>query len=179
MWEKLIENSKQGDKEATKEVIVRLKPLVISSIKRYYYNIAQYEDLIQDGNLAILEAINTFDSSKGIHFLGYIKVTLKYLYLNKHRIKATVSLNEPIGDDNMEMMDLLKDEAPSPLDEIISLEDMEELNRLLNILTSRQREVIILYYIENISIDEIANRLDISYRTVVNTKVRAMEKMRK
>ena len=74
-------------------------------------------------------------------------------------------------------MDRLVSEDKEALDLILDEEDNKYLLEALDRLTDRQREVIILYYFENMKIEDIASRLGVSYRTVVNTKTRALEKM--
>ncbi len=75
-------------------------------------------------------------------------------------------------------MNILESEEEGPMENILRLEDKSEIKKALSKLTDRQREVIIAYYIEGLSINDIAKRLGITYRTVVNTKTRALEIMR-
>jgi RNA polymerase sporulation-specific sigma factor len=82
-----------------------------------------------------------------------------------------------VGDGEVELMDLLVSEDKEALDLILDEEDNKYLLEALDRLTDRQREVIILYYFENMKIEDIASRLGVTYRTVVNTKTRALEKM--
>lgn len=177
MFDELLKKAREGDKKSTEEIINRLKPLIISSIKRYYNKPNEYEDLIQDGILKVLECIKDYDLSKEVHFLGYVKTMLKYLYLDKHKIKVHHSLNEVVGDGEDELMDFLEAEDKEPLELILEKEDNKNLIEALSCLTERQRKVIILYYIENMKIGDISRCLRVSYRTVVNTKIRAMEKL--
>ncbi len=151
MWENLIQEAKNDNKEAMEEIINRLQPLIISSIRKYYNNGKEYEDLIQEGNLMILESLKDYDSTKGVHFLGYIKLNLKYLYLNKHKRKIHLSLNEPLGDGELEMIDLLVSDAQPALDVILEDEKNIQIKKALDKLTQRQKEIIILYYVKNMS----------------------------
>lgn len=179
MFDELLMKALQGDKKAIEEIINRLQPLIISSIKRYYNNTKEYEDLIQDGNIMIIQSLKDYDESKGAHFLGYIKSNLKFLYLNKHRTKTFVSLNEPVGyDKEEEIIDLLVSEDKEVLDLIIDNERNVRLIKAIDNLTSRQKEVIIYYYVKEFSIDKIAELLGVSYRTIVNTKTRALDNLK-
>lgn len=179
MWDKLVEEAKKGNQESMGEIVNRLQPLIISSIRKYYNNFKEYEDLVQEGNLMILESINKFDPTKGVHFLGYIKLNLRFLYLDKHKRKLHLSLNEPIGEDNMEMIDFLVSDEMDALDVMLENETNTQLSKALEKLTERQREIIVLYYVNKMGMEDIANKLGISYRTVVNTKTKALEKLRK
>ncbi|HZJ99195.1 MAG TPA: sigma-70 family RNA polymerase sigma factor [Tissierellaceae bacterium] len=175
----LLTKAREGDIDSKEKILDRLQGLIIKSIQRYYNNRNEYEDLIQEGNLAILEAIQTFDESKGVYFLGYVKTMLKYTYLNKHKIRTHQSLNSKIGyDEDNELIDILESNEDSPLDRLLKIEETSIIKDALSILTVRQREIVLAYYVEGLSISEIAERLNISYRTVINTKIRALEKMR-
>ena len=48
MFDKFVENAKLKDKNAMEEIIRRLQPLIISSIRKYYYNIKEYDAVIRD-----------------------------------------------------------------------------------------------------------------------------------
>lgn len=179
MWDKLIEEARNGNKKAMEEIINKLQPLIISSIKKYYDNGKEYEDLIQEGNLMILESLKDYNPTRGVHFLGYITSNLKYLYLNKHKRKIHLSLNEPLGDGELEMIDLLISEEKHALDILLEIESNLKLKKALEKLTERQREVVVLYYVKNMNMEDIGNKLGISYRTVVNIKTKALENLRK
>lgn len=177
MFNEMVKKAKTGDEKALGEIVESLQPLLISSIRRYYNKPKEYDDLMQDGNLKIIESINDYDLDKGVHFLGYIKMNIKFLYLDKHKQKIHQSLNEQLGDGEREMMDLLVGEEIDFLEDIIMGEDREILKKALSQLTPKQRQIIELYYGRNMSIGDIGEKLDIAYRTVVNTKTRALEKM--
>lgn len=177
--ERLFKYSQKGDERAKERLLLKLKPLIISSIRRYYNRIEQYDDLIQDGYEVILKSLEDYDPLKGTKFLGYVKIQLKYKYLDKHKEKHYLSLNEPIGEGEEEIIDLLEGGEIEPIENIIKVEENNLLLKGLNKLTKRQREVVIYYYIENKSMKEISKILNISYRTVVNTKTNSLKKLKK
>lgn len=177
MFEKLALRAKQGDMEAKEEIVSSLQPLVLSSIKRYYFKRNEFEDLVQDGNIKILECIEDFQPEKGVFFLGYVKTMLRYMYLDKHKKKTSTSLNVKVGQGETEIIDLLVSDEKDILESILDTEEIKELEKVLETLTDRQKEIIILFYMEKMSIGDIGEKLGISYRTVVNTKTRALEKL--
>lgn len=175
----LLEKAKNGDKKSTGEILNRVQGLIFNSIQRYYNKRNEYEDLVQEGNLVVLEAIKDFDQSKGVFFLGYLKTMLKYTYLNKHKIRHHLSLNVPLGEDgDNDWLDLLESDEISCIDKLIKIEEVAELKDTLEKLTDRQRQVIVAFYLQGLSINDISKSLGITYRTVVNTKTRALEILR-
>lgn len=178
-WNSLIISAKEGNRKVKEEILNRLLPLIISSIKHYYNRRDLYEELIQEGNLCILEAIETFEMDKKVYFLGYVKLQLKYLYLNKNKEKIYLSLNTKIGEKKEdEILDTLVSEELEPLEEILEERLKAKVNRSLKYLTKRQRDVVVLFYVNRLSIGAIAEKLEVSYRTIVNTKTRAIEILR-
>lgn len=179
-WNELVKLSKEGDKKAKEEILNRLLPLIISSIKRYYNRRELYEELIQEGNLCILECIESFQTDKNVYFLGYVKLQLRYLYLDKNKEKVHISINTKIGEKKEdEIIDTIESTDLEPLDEILDKEIKGQLHIYLKELTQRQKDIILLFYAMRWSISKIAEELDISYRTVVNTKTRAIDILRK
>ena len=176
----LLALSRRGDIEAKEKLVFKLKPLILTSIKKYYNKVGEYDDLVQEGYEIILEGIEEFDETKGVHFLGYIKLKLKYHYLNKYKkVENYCSLNTPIGDGEIEILDTIEGEEIDPLDNLLQLETGEDLRKAINFLTKRQKQIIIEFYINQLSIPEIAQKLNISYRTVVNTKINAINNLKK
>ncbi|WFA08633.1 sigma-70 family RNA polymerase sigma factor [Tissierella sp. Yu-01] len=183
MYEEIYEaliKAREGDVKSKEWIINSLNPLIIASIKRYYYKSLEFEDLLQEGKLVILECIDNYDITKGTYFLGYVKTMLRYFYLDKHKQKQTSSLNEKIGEDEEnELVDLLVSDIDEPVDALLKSEENQVLSDSLDLLTKRQREVIIYFYYEGLSIAHIAEKLGVSYRTIVNTKTKALEIMKK
>ena len=62
---------KQGDKDAKNKLIKSNLRFVISVAKNYMNQGLAFEDLISEGNIGLIRAIDTFDPSKNIKFLSY------------------------------------------------------------------------------------------------------------
>ena len=73
----LYENSMKGCIESKEKLLLKLKPLILSNIMKYYKNYELYNDLLQEGYLHVLELLETYDREKKVHLLGYIKMNLK------------------------------------------------------------------------------------------------------
>ena len=77
--EEEIELSKRisnGDKGAQMELVEHNLRLVISEAKKYLYRGLSYQDLIQEGNLGLMEAAERYDSSLG-RFSTYAVVRIR------------------------------------------------------------------------------------------------------
>ena len=81
LHEEEIELSKRilaGDKEARKKLIERNLKLVISIAKKYYTNGLSFLDLIQEGNIGLIKAVDTFDFTKGNRFSTYATPIIRH-----------------------------------------------------------------------------------------------------
>jgi len=61
----------RGDEEAKKELVNRNLRFVISVAKSYVRNGVTLEDLVNEGNIGLIEAANRFDPTHGTKFITY------------------------------------------------------------------------------------------------------------
>jgi len=68
---KLAIKARDGDQRALKELIESNLRFVLSVAKEYTYTGMPLEDLIQEGNLGLIKAVERFDDTKGFMFISY------------------------------------------------------------------------------------------------------------
>ena len=67
----LIEKSKNGDKDATDQLVQGNFPLIKAVVKSYLNKNVEYDDLYQLGCVGFLKAIKNFDAGLGVKFSTY------------------------------------------------------------------------------------------------------------
>lgn len=150
------------------ELYSRNEPLVRWTIKKYYPDFMDDEDLMQEGRIGLWRACLAYDEKKGLKFspvaVSYIRNALRHGYeklygrsLGKRRLLWSVqSLYEPIGHDDL----LLQDIIPGDTD-VAFLDISGALSRM----SDRDREILYLM-IDGFSQKEIAKRVHVSERTI-------------
>lgn len=169
-------SAREGDQDAKLALVQALNPLIISSIKRYCPLWKYYEDLLQDGIVILLQAIKDHNPDKG-RFLNYVKLYLKYYYLDTFKYLIEKDRETALDHEDLDLLNILEDSSNIE-EEFLSKARSQSLLKALSCLSKRQRQVLLLYYYKNMSLEQIANYLGIKRWTVVNTKRRGIEILR-
>ena len=145
-----IKNIEQEIKDAKHEMIMHNLPLVISITKRYRGFGVPFEDLIQEGNFALLRAVNHYDLKKNTTFSTYatsciIKAISRALK-KSNKANRIASLDDSVGEQgNLDHMDLIPNSKallPEQNSELVKNENEEYLRSLVNQLSPIARYII-------------------------------------
>lgn len=182
----IIQKSLNGDKKFQEILLKKLHPLIYKNIYRYYsVEDSIVEDLVQEGYIVILKSLKSFDKNRNVHFLRYVKTKMYYYYKNfyrntKHQ-RETISLNQKLEstNNNLELENIIVDSNISLEDKISKEEEIKEILKNIEKLSKKEQDVLNLYYKEELTMDEIAGKLNIAYRTVIGRKYTAICKLKK
>lgn len=180
-FDSLVIKAQQGEGDSVEELVEGLMPLIYSSARRYYFGEESREDLIQEGILKILEELKRFDPYRGIPFLGYIKLRMKYFYMERGKKKKKENLQLPIeawGTEGINLLEMLADPAVNIEEEMLKKEARISLETGIGTLSSYQKRVLYLHYGQGLNMRQIAQRLGVHYQTVVKTKERGIRHLR-
>ena len=67
---------KHGDERAREQIVRQFMPLAISLVKRYRHTTEPVEDLVQVAALALVKAVDGFDTERGLPFTAYAIPTI-------------------------------------------------------------------------------------------------------
>jgi RNA polymerase sporulation-specific sigma factor len=144
--ETLVKMAKENNKEATDTLLLRYTEIVKRLAGSYFLIGGETDDLVQEGLLGVLDAIDSYDNTKNDRFYPFAK-----LCINRKMIKAINSsqtqknspLNSYVSLDNEEgINDYLIDEFMDP-ERLLMDKENEEIarNMILKILSPFERKV--------------------------------------
>lgn len=179
----------QGDKEAREKLIEHNLRLVAHIVKKYQNQTDDKEDLISIGTIGLIKAIDSFSPDKGTKLATYaarcIDNEILMLFRSTKKMRNDVSLYDPIGFDKegneIRLIDVVRDEEKDLNDVIIQQLAIEKIEKNLNALTERERDIIIRRFglgnHEEETQQEIAKSYGISRSYVSRIEKRALMKL--
>ena len=177
-----------GDLEAAKTLILSHLRFVVHIARNYAgYGLPQ-ADLIQEGNIGLMKAVDTFDSDRRARFSTYasrcIENEIRMQFRRNRKTGGTVSLQEALesdGDSALTLADVLQDSFCME-DTCETQDDIRRMRQLLDGLPARERQIILLRYGLSgqppLTQLETAKLLDISRSYVSRLESHALELLR-
>lgn len=143
----LADKAQKGDKKAQDKLVNANLRFVVNVAKKYQNHGLDLTDLISEGNLGLLTAVEKFDSSKGYHFISYA-----VWWIRQSILKAVCEKSRPIRLPLNRANELVQIEhARKTLGhKKTEQQEYEEIGKMLNMEPSHVREMI------NISRDMIS-----------------------
>jgi RNA polymerase primary sigma factor len=177
---RLAKRIERGDQAAKQELIERNLRLVAALARRYRDAGAPFDDLVQEGALGLIRAVEKFDHRRGLRFSTYAAWWIRRAVLNavagerairvpasaRRRLadlpRVTASLDQPVAEDASPLGELIADErVPDPSEQASEHERDQRLLDAVRVLPRRQREVVVRRYGLEQSHDEIAASLGV------------------
>jgi len=182
-------NKAKVDKNALETALIHYKPLVVNVAKKYFMIGGDNEDLVQEGMIGLLGAINSFDSNKNDNFPVYAKTLIERKIINAIKVansKKHSFLNEGLPLDNQG--DIISEEEQglkipvnynknSPDKKLINLEDIKTLLKDMTKSLSDFEKKVLNLYIFGYTYKEIAKEFDKSPKSIDNAINRIKNKL--
>ena len=169
----LIERAKNGDLEAFEALIIDYEQLVYNIIYRLMGNPEDTYDLSQETFIKVYTKINQFDgTSKFSTWLYRIATNTCLDELRRRRGKETFSLDQKIEGEEGSV-------HPEQENKIVEKEKAQIIQKALSEVNEKNREVLVLRDIQQLSYDEIAEILKISLGTVKSRIARGRQQVKK
>lgn len=189
----LAHRARQGDTEARNQLIEANLLLVVNIARQYLRLGVEWLDLIQEGNIGLIKAVDIFDPTQGnrLSTLAFYWINKQIQRFLKKEQDDTLSLDMELTDTNeyLQLSDTIEDKSTILGDQTIkhidAVMENEERQRqvcqILSRLPERERKVIRLLYGMNLrrsyTVSEVAKILCISKVRVCQLRDRALKRM--
>jgi RNA polymerase sigma-70 factor (ECF subfamily) len=176
-YEEIIIKYLNGDKEAYTEIVNRYLKLILNFVYRLIGNQKEAEDITQDVFLKSWKSLKRFDTKKSFRtWIFSIARNAAIDYLRKRK-DVPISLFDS-DDGNNVIEDNLTDEELKP-DELYALtENKIHIEKIMNELSIVQKQVIMLKYMNEMSLSEVAEVMKIPIDTAKSHHRRALKRLK-
>lgn len=176
---KRIKAIKKGDQNAYADIVDLYKDKIYRLCYRMLGNRHEAEDIAQEAFIRAYVNIHTYNPN--MKFSSWLYRIATNLAIDKIRKKKPDAyLDEEIsGTDGLTMYSQLSSNEASPEETLESMELQETVQKAIEKLPEKYRSVIVLKYIEDLSLQEISEILDLPLGTVKTRIHRGREALRK
>ena len=164
LWDLLAE----GDERAREELILGYRSLVFWLARKLQVSPSRFPDLVQEGTLALITAVDHFDRKRNTKFITYAYYRIRGAMVNfLQRVEAKAPL--PV-----EEMDIVAGDPFEPEAEDWRLSLQEGLERL----SSRESEIIEALLVQGRRAKEVANEKGIDVSQIYRIQRKGLAKLR-
>jgi len=180
----LGERIAQGDQQALERLVTANLGFVVSVARQYQDNGLSLDDLVSEGNLALMLAAGKWKPEKGIRFVQYAVWDIRKAIERAIEQQGNIIHDAPasVGFTNSRV-DMAVAKSNRNADESVSFLSADtELTGSLGCLNERERKVIILYYglgTDALTMMEIAEEMGLKRERVRQIRKKAERKLRK
>lgn len=194
---RLLKKCKKGNLKAKNEILESNLRFVFDIARHYTGRGVPISELISDGNMGLLRAIEKFDESKDVKFISYAVWWIRQAMLESIKKKNAINFVEiEPNTDNDTSMDkkLIEDDEDDvsfnndfsnendEKEREIKIEQKNIVIKLLNVLDERERDVIESYYGINdkkeLTLTDIGKKYNLSSERVRQIKKKGLMKLR-
>ena len=188
--EEIINEIKQGDKEALRYLLEKYKSLVNIKVSKYFMVGAEKEDIIQEGMIGLYKAIKNFNEEKQNSFKSFANICIerqlitaiktsnrqKHMPLNSYLSLNTAAYDNNNEEDSVELIDTFNNDIiEDPLETIMKQEYYNEVENAVNKNLSKFEKQVLDNFLKGDSYVKIAEKLNSPVKSIDN----AIQRIRK
>ena len=194
---RLLKKCKKGNLKAKNEILEANLRFVFDIAKHYTGRGVPISELISDGNMGLLRAIDKFDESKDVKFISYAVWWIRQAMLESIKKRNAISFVEiepnTDNDSSMDKKLIEDDEDDASFNNDFSNENDEKsrevtenqrniITSLIDTLSDRERDIVENYYGINdkkeLTLTDIGKKYNLSSERVRQIKLNAIRKLR-
>lgn len=188
----LIKRIRANEEEARDLLVVKYVPMVKYIIRNYYSSFLDFEDLLQEGLIGLLNAIAEYKPEEyDVKFstFAYICIirrvynVIKHTSGNKHRLlNEATSLQTPVGIDEKRMIIDFVEDGVNQVDPEEILEERfvsDIIGKVLKNHLSLLEYAVITRLLQGYSASEIEKEMGVGLKVIDNARTRVKTKLRR
>ena len=189
----LANRARQGDADARNQLIQAHLRLVVNIARQYMRPGVELLDLIQEGNIGLIKAVDMFDPAQG-NRLG----TLARFWVEKYILRFLRNEQEELVSLDMEVVDsgetlllretiedrgsIMGDQGIKNIDTLIEQEELkQQVHEMLSALPEREQEVLRLLYgldgYPEMSREEISKLMGVCPQYISRIRIAALKRL--
>lgn len=170
----LVSQAQNGDRSAFDALVRRYEARAYQFAYRLTHDQDTASDIVADAFVRVYSALHNFRGQSAFGTWLYRIVTNCYLDVRKkEKNRQTVSLDIPVGDEGAETERQIVDESDGPLEIAERNAKEEAVQTALGGLPEHQQAMLVMYHVQMLSYEEIAEALDLPIGTVKSRLNRA------
>ena len=172
----IIEKIIKGEKQLFGLIVERYESKLLRYVNRFIWDIDDAPDVLQNVFTRSYIYLNSFDKSQSFNAWIYRIAHNECInFLKKNKKFSSYSIGDILDIDTFIPFLTAKEKSD---DVTNSRENKEAVEKYLNLIDNKYREVLILYFFEELSYEEIAKILQVPVSTVGVRLRRAKEKIK-
>lgn len=172
----ILDRIRKGDEEALVSLYRSCRTMILSYILKNHGSEDDAEDLLQEALIILWERVRAGTFEQKAKLSTFLYATVKHMWLRRlarYRREIPGEINPEIHESD----------NPSPLEELIQSEEVTRMAEAMDKLGEPCRSLLLLYYWEEKSMDEIATILGFANAQTAKSKKyqckKALEKLMK
>lgn len=182
----MLEAARSGDQNALNELILYYEPEIRKIACKYFLQRADYDDLLQEGRLALYKAILSYESDADIPFLHFLRLVVKRKLIDSLRahnrlkhlnLNEAFSLNNSLSEEYDESFLNIVGHSEDPAMTVVALDEARSfIHDLSQGLSNLERLVFQYHFVAGMKQREISQRLGLSQKSLDNAIQRIRRK---
>ena len=180
--DQLIEQAAHGDKAACLQILSLYHGLLINETHRHLRgSSAELEDEQSLANLVFLQAVHDYDTSRNVHFAAFLQQRIRLTLYNAFRERREYWTHTCHPEQDSNRPDIWE----RGIDRTCATDSPETLvcqrlllRQLIRFLPAREKQLLVLLYLQDLPQTEIATRLHITHQAVTRLKQNMLRHLR-
>lgn len=171
----------EGDRTARQEIITAYQPLVYKLVARLSVSQDLVMDLIQEGNIGLIEAVEKYDHKRKVHFSTYATYRIRGRVLNHLKRDLNLdllSLEHTFDEDGLTLLEKLEEEGLSIEGQVEERYLKEEVLGAMERLSEKERTILKALLFSDEKAKDVANEMQISPGHLYRLQRKAIKRIR-